>query len=425
MDMFKEVLAPFLAGVGALLVVLMLIGWIVKSFLRIAPPNQVLVITGTGKGSGNRQGGYRTVFGGRAWSVPIIQQVSKMSLTTMEVPITIRNAYSQGGIAMNCEAIANIKISSDEQVIGNAIERFLDRDVNEIRRVGKETLEGHLRGVVASLTPEQVNEDRLSFADTLSTESEDDLRKLGLHLDTFKILHVSDEVGYLDGTGRKAIASIVRSAEIAESDAKRLAEQSESTNLGRSDVTKAETETSIARLQNELRRIKADLEANVRSEEERTTAAAREARATAEQELQLFRAELEGIRLQADKVLPAEAARQAQEYRAKGEAAIIRERGRAVSQALDLLYEAWQDAGDNAKQITLIENLESILQTAVAGVRKVAINEVSVIDKGDGQTLKNYIAAYPAMLGSVFEAVEQTVGIDIPGTVSNRDTEAK
>src|SRR5690606_35191854 len=118
------------------------------------------------------------------------------------------------------EAIANIKVSSDPKYINNAIERFLDRDINEIRRVSKETLEGHLRGVIATLTPEQVNEDRLTFAETLATETEEDLVKLGLHLDTFKILHVNDEVGYLDATGRKAIANIVRAAEISESDAK-------------------------------------------------------------------------------------------------------------------------------------------------------------------------------------------------------------
>lgn len=415
METLTGVMGGIVLGAGVLLALIVVFAWFVRAFLRIAPPNEVLVISGKGKG-------VQTHFGGRAISFPILQDVKKMKLNTMEVPITVRNAYSSGGIAMNVEAMANIKVSSDPKYINNAIERFLDRDINEIRRVSKETLEGHLRGVVATLTPEQVNEDRLTFAETLAQETEEDLVKLGLHLDTFKILHVNDEVGYLDATGRKAIANIVRAAEISESDAKREAEKSEAENNSRAQVTRANVDAKLVRLQNDLRRIQADLDAKVKAEEERTIAAAREARARAEVELQTIRAELEGIRLTADMVLPAEAERQRKEFQARGEAAVIRERGLAVSQALELMYAAWQEAGPNAKQISLIENLESILKTATRGVQKVKIDGLSVIDKGDGATLKNYIAAYPAMLDSVFDAVDQTVGIDIPGTISGRNS---
>lgn len=415
MGEFSQIVFGAALGAGAFLAMLIAFAIAVKSFLKIAPPNEVLVITG---GRGMQGQGYKVIFGGKGWAFPPFQQVQKMSLNTMEVPISVRNAYSSGGIAMNVEAIANIKITSDPKYVNNAIERFLDRDINEIRRVGKETLEGHLRGVVASLTPEQVNEDRLAFAEKLTQETEEDLVKLGLHLDTLKILHVSDEVGYLDATGRKAIANIVRAAEIAESDARRGASQSESENMGRAKVTQANVDTALVQLQNELRKIRAELDSTVKSEEERTTAAAREARAKAEQELQAIRAELEGIRLMADRVLPAEANKVAEEFRARGEAAIIRERGAAVSQALELMHEAWKEAGPNAMQISLIENLESILATACRGVQKVKIDGLSVIDSGDGSTLKNYIAAYPGMLDAVFDAVDKTVGINIPKTIA-------
>lgn len=408
-------------GAVAFLVFLIVVAWLTKTFLRICPPNQILVISGK---RGQDARGYSTFKGGMAVSIPVIQRVSRISLNTMEVPITVRNAYSQGGIAMNVEAIANVKISNDDRVLNNAIERFLDRDTEEIRRVAKETLEGHLRGVVATLTPEQVNEDRLTFADNLTSESESDLNKLGLHLDTLKIQHVSDEVGYLDATGRKSIANIVRSAEIAESDARRLAEQSEAENEGRFTVTRSEVDTRIIQLQNDLRRLQADLDSEIKSEEERTAAAAREARALAEQELQQVRAELETLRLQVDQVLPAEANRRAQEFKARGEAAVIRERGSAVSTALEELYNAWQDAGPNAMQITLIENLESILSTATKGVKKIKIDGLSMIDSGDGKTLQNYVSAYPGMLQSVFDAVNDTVGIDIPSSLAGKDNKA-
>lgn len=389
----------------------------IRTMFVICPPNQIMVISGLGKKKPK-------IRSGLGFRIPGLQRVDRMSLNLMEVPIAVRNAYSKGGIAMNLEAIANVKISSDERIIHNAIERWLNRDVSELRRGAKETLEGHLRGVVANLTPEQVNEDRLTFADSLAKETEEDLMKLGLHLDTFKILHVSDEVGYLDATGRKAIASVLREAEISESDAKRGAEQSESENTGRSSVTRANVDSKILAMQNDLRRVKAEVDAQVRSEEEKTTAAAREARAIAEKELQQVRSELEALRLQVEEVLPAEAKRTAQEHLARGEAAQIREKGRAVAEALTVLQESWQKAGPSAKQIALIEELDKILAAAVSGVSKVKVENLSIIDSGSGRSLPNYLSAYPDMLQSVFEAVDRTIGINIPGSISGRDMAA-
>lgn len=364
--------------------------------------------------------GFRTVFGGRGVKLPIIETVTAMNLNIMEVPIAIRGAYSKGGIALHVDAIANVKISSDPVVIGNAIERFLGRDPNEIRRVAKETLEGHLRGVLARLTPEEINEDRLKFADELSTESELDLKKLGIHLDTFKILHVADDKHYLDSIGREAIANVIRDAEISESNAQRAAEQSEAESRGRANVVKANVDANVSKMVNELRRVQAELDAQVRAEEERTLAAAREARAIAEQELQQVRTEVETLRLQSDQVLPAEALQRAQEFRARGDAAILRQRGLAASQSLEMMNSAWREAGDSALSIYLIEDFEKIVASAAKGVAKVKVDSLQMIDGGDGKVLSSYIASYPAMLSSIFAAVNEATGIDIPKSVSGR-----
>lgn len=411
-------------GMAILLGAVLLVGilgmftWI-KTFLQICPPNQVLIFSGRrNRMPDGSYRGFRVIFGGMGWRFPFIEKADRMSLNVMEVPIAIRGAYSQGGIPLNVDAIANVKVSSDAVIVGNAIERFLGRDPNEIRRVAKETLEGHLRGVLARLTPEEVNEDRLKFADELSRESELDLSKLGIHLDTLKIQHVSDDVRYLDSIGREAIAGIIKDAEIAESDAKRQAELAEAEQSGRANVARANAESNIARLRNELRKIQADLESQVRSEEERMTAAAREARAKAEQELQQIRTTLETIRLRTDSILPAEAQKIAQEHNARGSAAILRERGYANSQSLDMMTDAWRAAGDAALAILLMEDLERIIRSAAKGVHKVKVENLSIIDSGTGETLAAYLSAYPAMLGSVFEAVRQVTGIDIPGEVS-------
>lgn len=391
----------------------------IKSILHLCPPNEVLIFAGRNRrlADGSIRG-YRTIFGGRGYRTPFIEKAHYMSLQTMEVPISTRGAYSQGGIPLNVDAIANVKISSDAITVNNAIERFLGRDPNEIRRVAKETLEGHLRGVLARLTPEEVNEDRLKFADELARESELDLSKLGLHLDTLKIQHVGDDQHYLDSIGREAIANIIRDAEIAESDFKRDAELTEAEAQGRGNVSKAQAEAAMSQMKNELRRIQADLESQVKSEEEVTLAAAREARARAEQELQQFRAELEAIRLQSDAVIPAEANRTAQQHKARGDAAVVRERGSAVAQSVDFMHEAWSSAGQSAMAIYLIDEIEEILKIAAKGVSKVKVEGVNVIDSGRGQVLAQFASNYPALLKLVFDSVRDTTGIDIPKTIA-------
>ncbi len=295
--------------------------WFLNTFLQICKPNEILILSGRKRR--NKEGqevGYRVIFGGRTMCIPIIETVKTMDLRTMPVRVEVKNAYSKGGTPLNIQAIANVKISNDRAIVGNAIERFLDRDRSEISRVAKETLEGNLRGVVGTLTPEQLNEDRLQFAERIAEDVSRDLSKLGLQLDTLKIQSVSDDVDYLNSIGRRQIALIVRDAEIAESNAVAEAEQIEADCRRQAEVAKTQAQTVVLQKENELRKIKAELEQQARSEEERTTAAAKEARAKAEQLLQTVRAELERLRLEADEVLPAEAQRQAQELKARGEA---------------------------------------------------------------------------------------------------------
>ena len=90
--------------------------------------------------------GYRVVRGGRRWKTPLVERVDRMDLRTIPIDIKSSNAYSKGGIPLKLHAIAMVKISDNDTLINNAIERFLGRDISEIRRVAKETLEGHLRG---------------------------------------------------------------------------------------------------------------------------------------------------------------------------------------------------------------------------------------------------------------------------------------
>src|SRR5690606_28301848 len=205
-----------LAAALALAVLVMVV--IVTRLIHICAPNEVLIFSGTRRTVGNRQVGYRLIQGGRGIRIPLLERVDRMDLTNMIIDLRVQGAYAKGGIPLNVEGVANLKIAGSEPVIGNAIERFLGRSREAIMRVARETLEGNLRGVLATLTPEEVNRDRVKFAESLLIEADKDLKSLGLELDTLKIQNVSDDRGYLDSLGRAQSAELIMRSRIAEAE---------------------------------------------------------------------------------------------------------------------------------------------------------------------------------------------------------------
>jgi flotillin len=393
---------------------------ILKQFLIIGRPNELLVFSGAKRtlADGTEVGYRELIGGGRAFRIPVLEKVESMELSSLPVDVNVTNAYSKGGIPLAVHAVANVKVSADPIVVKNAVERFLGRDKSEIRRVAKETLEGHLRGVLATLTPEEVNEDRLKFANALVDEAEDDFKRLGLQLDTLKIQNVSDEVKYLDSIGRKRIAEVVRDAEIAESNAKAEAQRSEADSRQLGEVAVQAAQTTIVQAENALRQLRAQLEAEARAEEEKALAAAAQARAEAESALQETRQKLEQLRLQADVVLPAEAAREASKLRARGDAAAIEESGRAQAQVLQMLTDAWLRAGRDAKDIFLIQQVEQVIRLVAERVNTLSVQDVTLLDGGDGQALPRHVASFPATVRAVLEEVRASTGVDVVGILS-------
>lgn len=414
-ETLDSLLIPALSGFGLAFALLVVVG-IARQFLFIGRPNEMLIFFGRGSETQLLMGG------GRRWRIPVLEQVERMTLNTLPIDIQVINAYSKGGIALNVHAVANVKVSNDPKIVGNAIERFLGRDRSELQRVAKETLEGHLRGVLATLTPEEINEDRLKFASALVNEAEEDFEKLGLHLDTLKVQAVSDEVNYLESIGRERIAEVIRDAEIAESNAKTDAERSEADARKVGDVAVQDSQAAIIQKRNDLRRLRADLEAKARSEDEKAAAAAEQARAESEKELQEIRTGLEELRLQADVVLPAQAEQVAQALRARGAAASIEANGKAMAAVLQMMTDAWLKAGPDAKDIFLIQQLEEVLKTVVDQVNSLSIREITVLDDGSGDALPRHVASYPAMVRQVLEELEASTGVDVTGILSGSRT---
>jgi flotillin len=413
-------LLPLLGfGAGAAILVGVVVA---KQFVYVSRPNEVLIFSGRQQQlPDGSMIGYRHTHGGWTFRIPVLETVERMDLRTIPIEIQCANAYSRGGIPLAVHAIAFVKVSSDPRRLPNAIERFLGRDPREIRQVAKETLEGHVRGVLARMTPEEVNEDRLKFAEELVEEAGEDFERLGLVLDTLKVQSVSDDVSYLDSIGRESLAVVLSSAEIAESTAKAEAEMVQAEETRKGQVANEQAETAIAKRTNELRRVKADLEAAARSEEERAEQAALAARARAEQKLQEIRAKLEHLRLSADVVLPAEAQKSAAQMKARSEAATIAADGEAMAKVLELMTETWLTAGDDARDIFLIQQLEQILTTVTERVKNLEIGEVTILDGGDGRALAGHLAALPATVGSVLREFKETTGVDVTAILSGEE----
>lgn len=409
-----------IGGVTALFILLVALNLISRWMIRICRPNEMLVVTGSRSNQG-QQGmkGYRVVAnGGWTFVKPILETARRMDVTLLPVLVEVKNAYSKGGTPLNIQAIANVKVSSDPDVRNNAIERFLGRDSEEIVQVAKENLEGNLRSVLAQLTPEQVNEDRLRFAERIADDVGDDLRRLGMQLDTLKIQSVFDDVDYLNSISRRRVAQIVRDAEIAEAEAIGEAERKEAEMEEVAEVVRTEADTVVLEKDNAVRTKVAQMEKQARSEEERTTAAELEARAKAQQQLQKVRSELERLRLEAEEVLPAQARQRARELRARGQAAATAEDVKASALVNDLLTQVWEDAGSTAELVFLLQQIEMVLDQATRIPSRLTLKRITSLDGNDATSLASLVALNHVVVRQFFEQVKEILGIDLLATLS-------
>ena len=395
---------------------------IVRQFLYICRPNEVLLFAGRKhRLDDGSEVGYKVVKRGWALRTPLLETISRMDMRLFMVEVSVSNAYSKGGIPLSVHAIANVKLSSDATHIRNAVERFLGMSPEQIADVARQTLEGVLREVLAQLTPEEVNEDRLKFAETLKANAQDDFDKLGLELDVLKVQHVADDQQYLQNLGRARIAMMIRDAQNAENEANQKIAEEQAAARQRAESAQKKSEAAVLQKRNMLRAELAKMEAQAKSVENEAAIAAETARSAAEQELQRLRAELEKLRLECDVVLPAEAARLAQEARARGEAAPLVENGKAAASALQSVAAEWKNAGKSGREVYLLQQLRSFVEAAVARVAQTQVEELSIVDGGDGQAYAAFVANFPAAVARVMAETARAVGVDIRALLGGRE----
>jgi flotillin len=397
----------FFVLVGVLVLAVVAVAAVARNLIHICQPNEVLVFSGTRRRVEGRPARYRLVHGGRGLRIPLLERVDSLDLTNMVITVGVRGAYSKGGIPLNLESVANVKVASEEPILGNAIERFLGKPREEVVRVAKETLEGNLRGVLATLTPEEVNSNRARFAQSLLQEADQDLQRLGLVLDTLKIQSVSDDRGFLNALGRKQSAALQMRSRIAEAENRALAAEREAHNREVREVARLEAEFAVAQADAERRILEAQARRAARVAEERGTVASQLARARAEVDVQRVRIEQVRLRLEADVLKPAEARRQEQVAAARGESARIVEEGRATATSLSALAHTWEGSDGSARQILLAQKLAPLLRSLLGPVGQAPIDRLTVLDARLGAG--GELASRVAMLG---EQLKHVLGVD-------------
>ena len=418
-DIDQAILMLFAAG--GIVVLFGIIVLILRQFLFICRPNEILVFSGRKHVlPDGTVSGYKILHGGRGVRLPFLETVNRMDMRLFPVEVQVHNAYSKGGIPLSVHAIANVKIASADTGVRNAVERFLGTSPEQIAIAAQQTLEGVLREVISQLTPEEVNEDRLKFAETLVENARDDFDKLGLELDVLKVQHVADDQHYLANLGRGRIATMLRDAANAENAANQAVAEAQAAARQTAETATKQAEMVIAQVRNNSRAELAKLEAEAKQLENEAEIAAETERAIAEQELQSSRAELEKLRLHCDVILPAEANRKAQELKARGEAAPTVENGKATAEALRVVAQEWAAAGPLAKDAYVLQQLRQLITIAATRVAQTQIGEINVVAGSDVEAYSALVASYPAAVARVLEETSRAMGIDIQQILSGQ-----
>jgi flotillin len=203
---------------------LLLIVW-ANRYVKVGP-NEVLIISGRRRVTLDAQGkprtvGYRVTKGGGAFVIPILEKAQVLSLELMTLDVKPPAIYCATGAAVQVDGVAQIKVKGDDVSIGTAAEQFLSKTRAEIMDVALQTVEGHLRAIVGTLTIEEIYKNRELFAQRVQEVAATDLANMGLQIVSFTLRDIRDPQGYLDALGRPRIAQVKRDASIGEAEAAR------------------------------------------------------------------------------------------------------------------------------------------------------------------------------------------------------------
>ena len=241
---------------------------IAASRYKKVPPNMAMVVYGKRqRGKGGR--GYRVISGGAKVVIPVLESVQWLKLDVRTLDLVVNDIVTdvkRSGAKINIKAVAQVKVSSDEATVNTAAENLLGKTEQAINEIALKTLEGHVRGVCATLTVEEVNSDRDVIATKILGMAGNDLRNMGIEIRSFVISEIEDAQGYLNALGVKRTEEVKRDARMGKAGANREATIAEAQAAQQAEKANAEAEAAVAQYHRDRDIIKQQSETQVEVE---------------------------------------------------------------------------------------------------------------------------------------------------------------
>eukprot|EP00118_Oscarella_pearsei_P006782 m.31343 g.31343 ORF g.31343 m.31343 type:complete len:434 (+) comp31488_c0_seq2:88-1389(+) len=228
-------------------------------------PNEVLVLSGCGRG-----GQPTFVQGGRVWVWGGLQKLQRISLNIMTLNVISQKVFTNQGVAISVTGVAQVKVdASHDQMLRAACEQFLGKATREIEYISLETLEGHQRAIMGSMSVEEIYKDRQKFSNQVFDVAKSDLINMGINVVSYTIKDISDEQGYLHALGMARTAEVKKDAAIGEAEANKdsgiKAAQAEQARMSAKYVN--DIEVAKAQRSFELKKAAFDIEVNTKKAE--------------------------------------------------------------------------------------------------------------------------------------------------------------
>lgn len=391
--------------------------------------------------------------GGSIWVWPIVQQLQRISLNTMTLQIHSTEVCTAQGVPISCIGVAQVKIQGQSQeMLANACMQFLGKSENQIRGIALETLEGHQRAIMGTMTVEEIYQDRKKFAKNVFEVASSDLVQMGITVVSYTLKDIKDKEGYLAALGRSRTAQVHRDAKIGEAKAKRDAGIKEAiANQERLKVRyEKDTEIAQAKRDFELKKAAYDIEVETRRAEsemayQQQAAISKQAIKEAEmqviieerskeiqvQDQEILRrekelmaqikkpAEAEKYRLetiaQAERnkvVLEAEANAEAIRMRGEAQAYAIEAKAKAEAEQMVKKADAWKDYQEAAMVDMVLQMLPKVAAEVAAPLSRA--KKVTMISSGDGDVgAAKLTGEVIDVIAKLPEMVENLTGVNI------------
>src|SRR5436309_2351634 len=413
-------------GILGILAFLGLVGAYAARYKKV-PPDAAMVVYGRGFGGK----GYDVRRGGGKFIVPILESYRFLPLGIRTLDVVVNELVTdvaRSGARVNVKAVAQVRIADDADVLRTAAGQLLHKSDQEINEIALKTLEGHVRGVCATLTIEQINSERDAMASKILTMAGEDLKNMGIEIRSFVIKEIEDEHGYLDALGIKRTEEVKRDARIGKANANREATIAEAIAAQQAEKANADAEAQVAQFHRDRDVIRFKAEGEVETERSnreisfQMQTARRNQELVAEQtkidirqkEQQVLVQQQEVLRRMqeqaAEQVVPAKAkadavAAEADIIRLKGEANAyaIKATGLAEAEAMRAKAQSWEQYGKAAITQLIVEKLPEIVANAAKSLESTQ-KLIIMGDRGPSQLVSSVVdiaATAPALVKSL------------------------